>query len=220
MRNKLILFAATLLFAGAPALSQTPPAGNTAQPVRSEKGRPLFSLIKPGQTQLVVEKDQATPHYIQPLPGVSQLEWISSKAPVVAVIRVDAMEPTLTAEQDWIETTVRARVEDVWKKPAGDPLAVGDSMTFIQDGGEIHVAGVHVTARLPWADSFREGGQYLVFAERLKGAADWLIDGGTSYEVNQAGDNKLFSLARRGKARTEDGTTVADAAARVRRANR
>jgi hypothetical protein len=217
MRSKLILLAATLL-TGASALAQTPTAGRTAEPVRSEKGRPLFSLIKPGQTQLIVEKDQAAPHYVEPPPGVSQLEWLTSVAPVVAVIRVDAMDPRLTADHDWIEPTVRARVEDVLKKPAGDPLAVGDFITFTQDGGEIHVRGVHIKAQLPWADSFREGGQYLVFAQRRKEAIDWLIDAASAYQVNLAND-KLISLARRGKARTEEGSTLADAAARVRRAS-
>lgn len=136
--------------------------------IRSQKGKALVNLLTPGMTDLVVEKDQATPHYVLPPPGTPQLEWIASLAPIAAVLHMDVMEPMLSAHQDWINTRVYARVEEVLKKPSDDSLTAGELTQFVQDGGEMILSGVRVRAIVPWTEGFVEGGRYVVFAQATR----------------------------------------------------
>jgi hypothetical protein len=199
---------ASALVAGA---GQAPQATDEKK-VLHRKGKPLSQLIPSGAQSVVVEKDQSPPHYVEPPRGTSRLEWLTTLAPIVLVVRVETMDPALTADEDWITTSVTGRVEEILKKPAADPLSVGAAIRFVQDGGEANVRGTSVRAVLPWADSFREGERYLVFAKHADDK--WLIDAGTSYLID-SGD-MLKPLARQGRAASEASVSLAAAAARIR----
>lgn len=191
---------------------------STAQqplPLRSRKGTPLSDVIKNARKDVpvIVEKDQSPPLNVNPPQGTRQLEWMTSLVPLVMVIRIDALDPILRPpDEDWVTTTVRARVEEIVKKRGEAPLSVGDSIQFTQDGGDITINGVRVLARVPWSDNFQLGGRYLVFADYV--GTDVRVDPQSSYQVDA--QDALRALARQGISTTETNVSLATALSRIR----
>lgn len=197
---------------------QTPVPGPEQPRVQSRRGTPLASLVKPGQSTLVVEKDQSPPLAVEPPPGVGQLEWLTSLAPVVLIVQVEKIVPALTPAGDWIESTVHAPVEEVLKS-APLTLSPGPAIRFRQDGGRMRIAGTDVRAVLPWTDSFEAGERYLIFAEAVSGPDVFTVNPAASYLISQSGLT-LVPLARQGKITSQRGVSLKAATDRIRGAAR
>ena len=183
----------------------------------SRKGVRLEDLVKSRRKNepVTIQKDQSPPSGIEPSPGVGVLEWWTSLAPLVFIVKVDRMQPALTANGDWIETTVTASVEEVIKKPADEPLALHDRVEFVQDGGELIITGVPVRAVLPWAAHFEHGQRYLLFTYKPTGNK-FFVSAQSTFKID---DNDLLQpLANKGVAHREAGVTKQAATQRIRSA--
>lgn len=185
-------------------------------PVLSRPGTPLASLIKPGQTTLIVEKDQSPPLIVEPPAGVGQLEWLTSLSPVVLLIRVERIVPQLTPTADWIKSTVHASVEQILKS-APVTMSPDHPIRFVQDGGEMQLSGARVRALLSWADSFQVGQRYLVFADPTQDPDLYQVVSAVSYRIDPAGET-LVPLARRGQSTSERDVSLNAAVERVKTA--
>jgi hypothetical protein len=217
MRNRILASGRVLIVWSAFLLAGGPTAPSNAQSenaLQHRKGTPLSQLVKGRPREVVIEKDQSPPLYIEPPRGTAQLEWITSLAPFVLIVHVDTLDAALTPEEDWVTTAVTARIEQVLKKPAGDPVSEGSSIRFQQDGGDINLTGTLVHAVLPWTEGLKESRRYLVFATRLTALAGWQLDTGTAYDVTSGGH--LRPLARRGKALSEANVPLETAVSRIR----
>jgi hypothetical protein len=202
--------------AGLHAQKQSPPSLETPR-ASHRKDLPLARLIQPGQRLLVVEKDQAPPHVVQPYPAtLGFLEWLTQVSPLVLVIRVDNSVPALTSQGDWIKSTVHATIEQSLKSTSA-MASPGESVKFTQDGGEMIISGTTVRAVLPYADGFEPHQRYLVFATPLDRPTDYLIEPSTSFHL--AGPNqRLMPLAHEGTIAAEQGVPLTTAVERIRAA--
>jgi len=195
-------------------LAQRP--GDQQGKIRSRRGVPLVALVGPGSgAEVVVEKDQAPPLFIEPPSSADRLQWMAKQTPYVLVVSVEAAITSLTPDRDWVETTVLMRVEEVLKH-ADVPVERGQTITFVQDGGNITLGQTVVRARVSWADNFEQGARYLVFADGpVDGSTDWRVIPKGSYKIGF--DSSLESLATDPRARTEEaGTNLASALNRIR----
>lgn len=217
--RKLLVIAATLIVATAIVSSWVHlnrPDGQQSSPLKSRRGTPLAELVKNHRKDVpvVIEKDQQPPHQIEPPPGTRPLEWMTSRAPLVLVIRVDELAPEFTPEQDWINTRVKATVLAVLKKPVSDGISPEGLVEFTQDGGALVIDGTQVRAELPWATALNIGQRYLVFAERLNATSEIQINLPASYLISTG--ERLRAVAKQGKALTESDVSLADASNRIR----
>ena len=189
--------------------------------LRRRTGVPITALLKKGQQEVVVSKDQDPPLFAEPPNGMGQLEWMTQGSPYVVVARVKGLKPSLTPTEDWISTTVLAEIEAVIKEPERNSAGVGTTIEFPQDGGRMTISGVRVHAQLPWATEFAVDEQYLLFARRDQPEGTWRVSHPASYRIGS--DQRLVSLARdvgtpsaRPGMRSEDGVALGDALARIR----
>jgi hypothetical protein len=143
----------------APRQWRNPMTRPGAVPRRSNT--PLTQLIKPGQKELIVERDDGQPLAGRPPAGMSQLEWLTSVASYVFIIRVNRLEPRLVDNESWLETTATAQVEAVLKDVPARPVDVKQPLRFDHDGGVLVAYGATIRAELAWVDQFEEGGRYL-----------------------------------------------------------
>jgi hypothetical protein len=181
------------------------------------QGVPLSRLLSDPQAKgpvVVVQKDsQSSTDLVTPGPGQGQLEWMASISPIVLVIRVDRVAPKLSPKEDWIVADVKATVESVVKHPATEPLTSGDTISFVQDGGELEIEGRRVRAVLPFANAYDEGARYLLFTKREPNGA-LNVYAPTNYLINA--DGRLVSLAKKDRwPNSENGVTLTDAVRRI-----
>lgn len=177
----------------------------------------MLTLLKPGQDLLIVEKDQSAPHYVLPPQGMSQLEWMTSLAKAVAVVRVESLVPSVTPEGDWVTTAVTARVEGILKKPEEAALSDGDELTLESDGGETKIGGTTVKALLPWRRELEDGGRYVVFLSTDLSSGAWKTDFTTAYQVD-APNGKIRGMATKPVVAGEAAIHLDAAIARIRAA--
>jgi len=184
----------------------------------NRRGVPLSQLLLSDSRAkgpvVVVQKDgPTTAGLVSPPLGMGQLEWMASIVPDVLVIRVEQVAPRLTTEQDWIVSDVKAIVETVVKQPSTEPFGIGETITFVQDGGELPIAGRLVRAIVPYADSLAAGNRYLLFANRLTDGALNVYEP-TNYLIDS--QSHLHSLAKGDRwPNSENGVTLAEALRRI-----
>ena len=94
-------------------------------------------------------------------------------------------------------------VLQVIKDETGTGIVKGFTLHFQQDGGQLDVAGRHVTAVLDWASAFKKGGMYLAFASRSEDGRGLLISPTAAYEVGPT--SRLVAMMYAGS-RREDAT--------------
>jgi hypothetical protein len=220
MIKKVLLPLVALVLLGGLVLAavQSRGTGSQDQTIRSRKGTPLQALIPSGVTTVTIEKDQTPSLSVDPPPGMNQLEWITSLSPFVFVLRVESVMPQLTPDGDWITSTVNARIEDVLRSPVNQPHLAGDTIEFIQEGGDMTIAGTVVHAVVSWTYAFQASERYLVFA-KLTSSSQWIVSDSDSYKITSLG--RIVSLGRESSkattaARSESNVALAEAIARIR----
>jgi hypothetical protein len=198
-----------------PSARQEATSGQT--PLFQRSGVPLSQLLSDPRAQgpvvVVMKAEHTSPDLVSPGPKQRQLEWMTSIVPIVFIVHVDRITPKLTPHQDWIVADVSATVESVVKQRAADSLATGGTVAFVQDGGELTVAGRRVNAVLPYADSYVVGGRYLIFADRWSDG-NLNVYAPTNYLIDS--DGRLRSLARNGPwPISENGVPLSEAISRI-----
>jgi hypothetical protein len=133
----------------APRQWQNPMTRPGAVPRRSNT--PLTQLIRPGQKELIVERDDGQPLAGRPPAGISQLDWLTSVASYVFIIQVHRLQPRLVDQESWLETTVTAQVEAVVKDVPANPVDVKQPLQFEHDGGVLVAHGVADNCASAWA---------------------------------------------------------------------
>jgi len=196
---------------------------NQVRSVRYARGRPIASLIKPDDTELVIVSSSSPPLIVTAPPGTSEIEWETHNADVVLQLRVDNVEPTLTDSGDWIETKVSAVVVDILKSTPKRSFSAGERVGFMADGGEIKMIApstnrpITVKAEVPWSMPFQPGVDYLAFGwipedEKL------VISPHAAYELTS--DGHLRSLLRHRPADEVNGAPASQILEQIRLASR
>ena len=217
--RKLSLLVLAILAAGTAALGSVGglrPDQET-QILQHRTGIPLATVIAPVAKQdvVVVEKNQTPPLFITPLPGVGDVEFRTSISTVVVIVQISGLESTLIPPvQDWVATKVTARIQDVLRKPTGDPITVGDSVSFKQDGGDVRIGPTTVRAVLPYADAFLVGQRYLLFGLRNPDDSSLIFGPTDAYRLGP--NDNLIPLAKVGPNRSIGSVRLGAAIARIR----
>jgi len=206
----LVLLAGGFLFVRA----QSAPSGTTH--AISKVGVPITQLAKGGERELIVQKDATAPLQVEPPPGMTVLEWRTAHADYAMVVHVDTITPSLTPKADWIVSTVSAHVKQVLKNKDAAQINENDVVSFVQQGGEAALNGMHVRAVLPWADSFKIGNDYLIFASVTEDGQRLLVPEIGSFVISPKAT--LMPLAHAGKEREEMDVPLGIAAARIQSA--
>lgn len=196
--------------------SQEPAGAQQGQVLLNRKGLPLAALVKPGAAaEVVVQKDQAPPLFVEPAEGTPWLEWTSKQTPYVFVGTVLSTTSSLTPDKDWVTSAVQVRIDEVLKK-SNRALDVGQTIGFQQDGGNVLLGATMVRAVVSWVDNFEEGQRYILFADGpSEGSNDWEVLNHSSYKIGP--DGSLKSMAKQGRAAAEGaGLSHAAAISRIR----
>lgn len=196
--------------------SQEPGGAQQEQTVLNRKGLPLAALVKPGAgAEVVIQKDQAPPLFVEPAEGTPRLEWIAKQTPYVFVGTVLSTTSLLTPDKDWVRSAVQVRIDEVLKK-SDSALDVGQTIGFQQDGGNILLGATMVRAVLSWVENFEEGQRYIFFADGPReGSSDWNVLNHSSYKIGP--DGSLKSMAKQGRASAEGvGVSLVAAISRIR----
>jgi hypothetical protein len=153
-----------------------------ARQVRRQRGVPITSLLRPSEKQLVVRFDRFPDGMADPLPGVSYSAWLTQLSDVVMRARVESRESALTSDQDWINTSVRAKVLQILKWTGRRSFAEGQEVSFLEEGGGLDLGGRQIDAIVEWADRCEVDKEYLIFAE-LNADNDLVVGPGSTYEI-------------------------------------
>lgn len=204
------LGAVAVCMLGMPGATDGHGQAEKAGAVQSRKGVPLQALGQGTERELVVEKDVSPPLSVLPPPGTSQLAWLTSISDTALLVRVQAIEPTVTSDQDWITSRVSAVVLDVLKAPAAGAVQQGSSVTFAQDGGVMVINGRRIRAELPYARGFAVGRTYLVFGVPGEAAGELIVGPESTFEVQP--NAQLASLKTRGDATSAESEIPLDIA--------
>jgi hypothetical protein len=114
---------------------------------------------------------------------------------------VDDVRARLTLKENWITSRAEGLVLETLKLPDWLPMKVGDRISFENDGGELVVDGVIVTATVSWARPVQPLKRYLVFAAFDNDTKALVIGPTGFYEVAESSGQ----LRRLGTTRSPDG---------------
>lgn len=136
---------------------------------RFRPGVPILSQVRPDERVVEILKDAPPDVGITP-DAEGEIEALTRMADAVAIVRVVDKRSAFTTQNsppyrvpgDWISSTVTATVMTVLKDP-GTHLAVGGSVSFPEDGGELVVDDRRVLARNSYELPTRSGDTYLIF---------------------------------------------------------
>jgi hypothetical protein len=146
-------------------------SGVAAQSPRraQSNGRPIAEQIRPNDTHLQLEINAFPPLLVRPLPGQSDIDFLTDGAIAALVIRVTGKRSELTNDASWIRSVVSARVERVLKNNPAAELKEGASIQFLENSGSLQFGKTRVDAVVPWAKSYELGKRYLVFGGLFDG---------------------------------------------------
>jgi hypothetical protein len=146
-------------------------SGVLAQTPRHAKsdGRPIAEQIRPNDTSVSLEINAFPPLLVTPLPGQSQVDFLTDGAISALVIRVNGKRSELTKDGTWIRSVVSARIERVLKNDPELRLKEGASIQLVENGGSHQFGPTTVEAVVPWAKGYEPGKRYLVFGGLLDG---------------------------------------------------
>ena len=210
-----ILLVEFLFIACAIQLVQAQDPHKSARKLQRRKGVPITSLFRPSETRLIVLLNRSPSFLVEPPPGMSQAAWLTQIADVVMRARVESMEATLTPAQDWINTSVRVKVLKVLKSTGGRSFAVGQEISFLEEGGSLDLGGRQIDAIVEWADRFEVGKEYLIFAS-LNSANDLMVGAGTTFEI-VSGETLRSLLKPMGQVDSISGSSVNDVVKDIQR---
>jgi hypothetical protein len=163
------------------------------------KGRSLESLVKPGDSEIVVIPIGDPPVRVLAAPGTSEIDWETQHADVVLRVSIQRKQSFSTANRDWIETTFTAGIQEVLKPSKKVDFQAGQDIAFTVDGGELSISAptapgpVRVRAQVAWAIPFEVGEQYLIFGS-IPSDSQLIVTPDMAYEMTT--DGYVRSLVR------------------------
>lgn len=150
--------------------------------VHRRTGVPITSLLRSSEKRLTVLLNKSPSIPAEPPDGMSQAEWLTQGADVVMRARIESTEATLTPDQDWIKTSIHAKVLQVLKSTGPRSFFEGQEISFLEEGGDLDLGGRQIEATVEWADRFQVGREYLIFAV-INSANELLVSAGSTYEI-------------------------------------
>lgn len=118
--------------------AQEPPKPS-ARRVHQQRGVPIKSLLRPGETQLTIVFARFPPLLVEPLPGTSKAAWKTRRADAVIIGRVKSRLSKLTPDEDWIDTSVQLKILQILKSTGHRSFNVGQEVSFIEKGGSLNI---------------------------------------------------------------------------------
>jgi hypothetical protein len=163
--------------------------------IKRRPGQPLEQLVRPSERTLTVLDGSDPPLLVHPEPGKSVLTWYSEISDAVVLAEIEAKSSTLTAAGDWITSRVNALVVDVVKAPLSSSslLASGSHFSFVEQGGQITLGGVSVTALVPSVRLLEVGKRYLLFLKKNPETGEIVVGPESTYELSAAGHFRRIS---------------------------
>lgn len=130
------------------------------------QGSDLTAHLEPADRDVVIVQDCCPPAQAA-VEGLSRFDLLTRTSDSVVLLRVTALAAHMTPDRDWINSTVTADIDMVFK--AGDrELVSGERIVFEVEEGTLLQAGTRIVARRTWAVPLEERATYLAFFERDK----------------------------------------------------
>jgi hypothetical protein len=170
-----LLLAVAAMLSRLMTVSELPPPGDVS-PEATDSG---LVTVHQNEGQDIVERlhDQPpTVHTLAVVGGLAQpfasnpvadaeveLEAFVRTSRLIARIRIVKKSPVLKPDRSWIDSNVDAVVLETIKSSDEPAVVAGQTMSFLEMGGELPVEGQRVVAFLRWARPTRVDHEYLVF---------------------------------------------------------
>src|SRR5437762_13959951 len=150
----LMAVVATTVAASTFLLAQSRQVSPVTRQLHRSLDRSLKVDVHPGDGEVVVIDDVDPGLEVDPPSGTAQVAWKMRIGTVPLITSVDSMAPQLTKEEDWIQTNVAARDEEVLGDSPKWLMQLGDRIEFKEQGSEMQMNGVRVTVPGAWAVLF------------------------------------------------------------------
>jgi hypothetical protein len=169
------------------------PLKPSARQVHQQRGVPIKSLLRPGDTQLTIVFARFPPLLVEPPPGTSKAAWKTRRADAVIIGRVESRLSKLTPDEDWIDTSVQLKILQILKSTGPRPFNVGQEVSFIEKGGSLNIEGRQIDAIVEWASRFEVGKEYLIFTD-VNSNNELVFGVASAYEIVPGGSlRSLFT---------------------------
>jgi hypothetical protein len=137
-------------------------------------GTTLEQMLSPQDTVLEIVAMSAGRFAAFPGNAANHVAGATVHASTVLLVTVTAIEgraiARFSSKLDWIESTVVARVDRVFKHVGVAGMREGDTIQYgLFETGEMRLGATRVITRMPWSRLPTTGGRYVVF---LTGCAD------------------------------------------------
>lgn len=96
--------------------------------------------------------------------------------------RVVSKLSKLTPDEDWIDTSVKIKILQVFKPTGPRPFNVGQEASFMEEGGSLDVEGGQIDAIVKGVIRYEIGKEYLIFAN-LTSANDLVTGPSCVFEI-------------------------------------
>lgn len=161
---------------------QADPPPQPERKVGYAKGRSLIAELKQTDKVLEVQLTSSGPTPAPRPDGMSRAEYLTRYADLVALVHIEQKAGQLTPEEDWINTTVSARITRLLKNQTSVPLIDGHILSFEMYGGEIEHEGRKIVASQSWVQPIDLNKTYLIFAKDTPRGL--VVGGADAYEVD------------------------------------
>lgn len=142
-------------------------------------GRPIVEQLQSDDRHVVMELNASID--ASSSRSESRVRFLDAESDTVLVILLEERAPEFVWRQffentpapvedaNWIRSRASGRIERIVKSETDMLLAIGDRVSFEEDGGTATVRGIQVDAVLPWARPLVVGRRYLVFGRYADG---------------------------------------------------
>lgn len=187
MSNRQVWSGVAAIALGLGVLGLVPPQAAPDQSVSvwrevRRTGKPLSTLIRPGDRELHVKGGAEPPLRVAPNPGETQIQQLVRLKNAAVIAEVISVRPHLTDEGDWIVTDVTLRVSEVVNSVYYEDLTVGAELPLVIDGGEVQIDRTKVKALNDWQRRPSVGEHYLLFVGKRPTGP--LLGPGEAYRID------------------------------------
>ena len=131
--------------------------------IERSAGTSIRSVLRPGDTELVVVDSSPRPLLVGPKAGVLAVEWRTYLSDCVLLVTVTNRSGDVTPAGDWVFSTIAARVDQGATCNLAD-VQEGSSVVIREEGGQALLDGVVVRGVVPNVTPVQVGTAYLMFA--------------------------------------------------------
>lgn len=192
-RERVIVSMATSLaaVAVAAAFAGGQPVNTDHRILKASRGKSIPAQLNGNEKIVTVSSSVAPPLMVSPPADRDPLVWLSGVVDAVLVVEVVERKGAFTAEQDWVQTRVTAKIVEVLKRSDKKRFNVTESLTFVEEGGTVALGKAEIRAVVPWADPVAVGSQYLAFVN-LTDDGSLVVGSESFYKRTPAGFEALL----------------------------